>query len=100
MHDACRIVLLKLSYCYYSRPEELLILTMYILPVLLVFVSNTQASQDQDLNGLYEATHGVKVNKCCENDQLMVDSSCISNNTVNQSKYNFKKIEVNVLYDS
>lgn len=61
---------------------------MYYIPILIVLFSTIQANQmDNDLTGVYESSHGVKINKCCENDQLMVDLSCISKDNVNQSKY-------------
>lgn len=42
---------------------------------------------ETDLNGLAEKTYGVKINKCCEKEQIMVDLSCRLADSVNQSKY-------------
>lgn len=62
---------------------------MHLLTILLtLFLAKLEAKQmETDLNGLAEKTYGVKINKCCEKEQIMVDLSCRLADSVNQSKY-------------
>ncbi|KAL0869159.1 hypothetical protein ABMA27_007447 [Loxostege sticticalis] len=60
---------------------------MHLLTILLtLFLAKLEAKQmETDLNGLAEKTYGVKINKCCEKEQIMVDLSCRLADSVNQS---------------
>jgi hypothetical protein len=57
----------------------------------MLLLSKTNAKQtdqmEANLNDVAEKMYSVKINKCCEDDQLMVDMSCRLANLYNQSKY-------------
>lgn len=42
---------------------------------------------ETDLNDISEQQHSVQVNKCCDKDELMVNSVCRLAKDHNQSKY-------------
>lgn len=55
---------------------------------LLLITHNTCAEVGEtDLNDLSEQQNSVKINKCCESNELMVDSVCRLADQYNQSKY-------------
>lgn len=42
---------------------------------------------DTDLNDLSEQQNAVKINKCCEPNELMIDSRCRLADSINKSKH-------------
>lgn len=57
------------------------------LYLLLIAHNGSAEVEDTDLNDLSEQQNSVKINKCCENNELMVDSVCRLAEQYNQSKY-------------
>lgn len=56
--------------------------------VVLVYLCIVKAEiSDVDLNDLSEQQNAVKINKCCEPNELMVDSVCRLAEQYNQSMY-------------
>lgn len=65
--------------------------TMYLLIVftLLVLSPKTMHAKvaDSDLNEISERQYAVRINKCCEHNEIMVDFVCRLAVNYNQSKY-------------
>lgn len=60
----------------------------------LIFIARTLAEVgDTDLNDLSEQQNSVKINKCCEPNELMVDSVCRLAEQYNQSKCRANRIQ-------
>lgn len=56
--------------------------------IVLVYLCIVKAEiSDVDLNDLSEQQNAVKINKCCEPNELMVDSVCRLAEQYNQSMY-------------
>lgn len=61
-----------------------------ILITILCLIHGSQlviaAVGETDLNDLSEQQHSVVINKCCEENEVMVDNVCRLANKYNQSK--------------
>lgn len=59
-----------------------MLIVSLILPSISLAIVN-----DANLNEISEQKYGVKINKCCELTELMVDSVCRLAEKYNQSKF-------------
>lgn len=61
--------------------------TAFSILYLLLTLHNTRAEVGEtDLNEVSEQQNSVKINKCCESNELMVDSVCRLAEQYNQCK--------------
>lgn len=64
---------------------------MFTAPVLLFLLSSPLSLRaevgETDLNDLSEQQNAIKINKCCEPNELMIDSKCRIAEQYNKSKY-------------
>lgn len=67
--------------------RSIMFIVFGLLYLLLIAHSSRAEVSDTDLNNLSEQQNSVKINKCCENNELMVDSGCRLAEQYNQSKY-------------
>ena len=67
--------------------------------IFIIILNNVNAEgSDTDLNEVSDQQNSIKINKCCEPNELMVDSVCRLIQNYNQSK--LQLISVNNIYNT